>query len=340
MIKVSIIVPVYNSELYLERCLKSITNQTLTEIEIILVDDASTDKSPKICDEWSKKDSRIQVVHKTINEGLGMARNTGLKYASGEYFTFVDSDDFVEIETYSIAYEKAIENDIDFCYFQFKRFPGKDKYRKMVKECIFRGREEIKYFQLELLGPLPNEKIDSRFGMSVCMGIFRRKLVMDTGILFESEREFASEDMIFHLQVLPYVNSVCILPLYLYNYYVNPHSISTSYSVDKRLRLLNLLRKEKKILDSQFVFSEYKCHYFTEQVRILRVLMKYESRSNTSLVEKHDQIDKILSDKLFVDLFNDDVIKEYRLFIRILLLLMKYKAICIIIFLYGFNKKP
>ena len=87
--KVSVIVPIYNVEKYLERCLYSLVNQSLQEIEIILIDDGSTDNSPLICDQYAKQDARIKVVHKQ-NQGLGMARNTGLELASGEYVVFID----------------------------------------------------------------------------------------------------------------------------------------------------------------------------------------------------------------------------------------------------------
>ena len=93
-IKVSIIVPVYNVENYLEQCLDSILNQSLKEIEVILVNDGSTDRSGAICDDYSKKDKRIKVFH-TKNRGLSAARNKGLELASGEYIGFVDSDDYI-----------------------------------------------------------------------------------------------------------------------------------------------------------------------------------------------------------------------------------------------------
>ena len=92
--KISIIIPVYNVEKYLKRCVESLTNQTLKDIEIILVDDESTDSSPIICDELAKQDARIKVIHKK-NEGAGLSRNVALKIAEGEYIGFVDSDDFV-----------------------------------------------------------------------------------------------------------------------------------------------------------------------------------------------------------------------------------------------------
>ena len=97
-VKVSIVVPVYNVEKYLDRCIESIVNQTYKNLEIILVDDGSTDSCPQMCDEWGLKDSRIKVVHKE-NAGLGMARNTGIDNALGEYIFFFGSDDYVDVTT-------------------------------------------------------------------------------------------------------------------------------------------------------------------------------------------------------------------------------------------------
>ena len=93
----SIVVPVYNTEKYLKQCVDSLTSQTLNEIEIILVDDGSTDGSGAICDEYAAKDSRIKVIHKE-NGGLGFARNSGLEMAQGEFVGFVDSDDWVDLD--------------------------------------------------------------------------------------------------------------------------------------------------------------------------------------------------------------------------------------------------
>ena len=92
---ISIIVPVYKVEKYIDRCVESIINQTYKNIEIILVDDGSPDNCPKICDEWAKKDKRIRVIHKE-NRGVSSARNVGIDVAKGKYIGFVDSDDYIE----------------------------------------------------------------------------------------------------------------------------------------------------------------------------------------------------------------------------------------------------
>ena len=95
---ISVVLPVYHTERYLDRCVTSVVNQTYSNLEIILVDDGSPDRCPQMCDEWAKKDSRIRVVHKQ-NAGLGMARNSGIEAATGEYICFFDSDDYVALDT-------------------------------------------------------------------------------------------------------------------------------------------------------------------------------------------------------------------------------------------------
>ena len=141
---ISVIVPIYNSEKYLKRCISSIVNQTYNNLEIILVDDGSTDKSASICDEYANKDLRVIVIHKE-NGGLSSARNAGLKAASGELIGFVDSDDYIE-ET---MYEKLKENmdkygsDISVCQF-YKSFRYMDDLVDgLDKEEVYDGKDKF-----------------------------------------------------------------------------------------------------------------------------------------------------------------------------------------------------
>ena len=109
--KVSVIVPIYNVEHYFMRCIESLIHQSLKDIEIIFVDDESPDNCPKICDEYAKEYANIKVIHKK-NQGLGMARNSGLEIATGEYVAFLDSDDFVDTAMYEALYRKAKDKEI------------------------------------------------------------------------------------------------------------------------------------------------------------------------------------------------------------------------------------
>ena len=122
---ISIIVPVYNAELYLDRCINSVLNQTYKEFELILIDDGSTDSSLSICYDYASKDSRIVVLSKK-NEGAGLARNEGLKIAKGDYIGFVDSDDYISPDMYREMYRKAIENDADIVQCGYLKVDEKD----------------------------------------------------------------------------------------------------------------------------------------------------------------------------------------------------------------------
>ena len=110
---ISVIVPIYNVAPYLHECIDSIINQTYKNLEIILVDDGSSDGSEKICDEYAKNDNRIIVIHQQ-NKGLVCARKAGLKIATGEYIAYVDGDDWIEIQMYEYLLNKILEMDADF----------------------------------------------------------------------------------------------------------------------------------------------------------------------------------------------------------------------------------
>lgn len=120
MDKISVIIPVYNVEQYIRKCLDSVINQTYKNLEILLIDDGSTDSSGKICDEYAAFDSRIKVFHK-INDGSSSARNTGLKYITGKYLGFVDSDDWIEPEMFEVLYKALIDNNVTLSSVSFTK---------------------------------------------------------------------------------------------------------------------------------------------------------------------------------------------------------------------------
>jgi glycosyltransferase involved in cell wall biosynthesis len=140
---ISIIVPVYNVEKYLSKCLDSIVNQTYKNLEIILIDDGSTDNSGDICDEYANKDNRIKVIHKS-NGGISDARNKGLDIAKGEYIGFVDSDDYIAEDMYEYLYNFVIENDLDVAMCaSCNVYQGKIIYHKNFESIILDKKEKI-----------------------------------------------------------------------------------------------------------------------------------------------------------------------------------------------------
>ena len=117
--KLSIIIPIYNSEKYLDECINSILSQEFQDFELILVDDGSSDRSPLICDKYSKQDTRISVIH-TKNGGVSKARNHGIERSTGIYIAFVDADDMVNPRMYSTLYNKAIQTNSDLILCGYK----------------------------------------------------------------------------------------------------------------------------------------------------------------------------------------------------------------------------
>lgn len=240
-IKVSIVVPVYNVESYLDRCLTSLTNQTLKEIEIILVDDESPDNSLKICNQWAEKDKRIKVIHKK-NEGLGLTRNAGMRVAQGEYVAFVDSDDFVEVDMFKQLYEECQKHKLDCIYSEFNvdEYPG---FRVVLRpEKLYNGKEEVEQLRLDIVGSEPSFISGVKYHCSSCKGLYSRSLIKENNIFFNSERVYISEDLLFNLDFLHFANRVKIVPMQFYHYCLNGSSITHSYRPDKFKKLVFMLQ--------------------------------------------------------------------------------------------------
>lgn len=258
--KVSIIVPVYNVERYLDRCIISLQEQSLHDIEIILVDDGSPDACPRICDNYKGKDSRIKVIHKN-NEGLGYARNSGMEIANSEFIAFLDSDDFVEKDMYEKLYFATKQNNAEVCLCGFNRMTtiGK-KYKCHLPfyNQLFKYEEiYIKIF-LNLLGSKPDYQNDIVINASSCFGIYSTNLINKNNIRFFSERKYISEDLIFNLEVFKKVKRACVLNECLYTYCENRHSLTQTYKVDRYEQLVILDEKLQSLVENDEFYKEAK----------------------------------------------------------------------------------
>ena len=255
--KVSIVVPVYNTEKYLIRCMDSITKQTLKDIEIIIIDDGSKEECAVLCDKISKTDSRIKVVHKE-NGGLGFARNTGVEAATGEYIGFVDSDDYIEQIMYETLYNTAKKYNADLClsgicFVGGNMFSesGTDSRKVYFEEETVFKKEDVKNLLLGVVGALPHEPDDSRYGVSVCKNIFKTSVLREKEIRFMSEREILSEDTLFMVDYIKSSECAVGVPGAYYCYCRNEDSLSKAYKKDrfeKSIVFLDVL--EKQIADT------------------------------------------------------------------------------------------
>jgi glycosyltransferase involved in cell wall biosynthesis len=226
---VTVIVPIYNVEEYLNRCVDSIVNQTYKNLEIILVDDGSPDNCPVMCDEWAKKDSRIRVIHKE-NAGLGMARNTGIENASGEYICFFDSDDYVDISIIEKCVLSAQAHNSDAII--YGRCEVYDDGR--IEKKDIRSPKEV-FTSTEVAGELLPAMFtyDMGFGVSAWGKMFSLKTIRESSLKFVSEREIISEDSYFALEFFSHASVVSIVKENLYFYYKRGNSLSRSFKADR-----------------------------------------------------------------------------------------------------------
>lgn len=233
---VTVVLPIYNVEKYLDECIGSIVGQTYSDLEIILIDDGSTDSSPRICDDWAERDSRIRVVHKE-NQGQGIARNVGIEMSNGEYICFFDSDDYIELSAIEKLYALASNEKSDIVVFGLNSvdqertllatFPPK------VAKKTYSGEEVLNDFFPEFLAPDPNGDGSRSFYMSSCLLMYSTELIKRANWKYVSEREIISEDVYSLIALFKYVNKVSILPEALYNYRQNDASFSHVYRADR-----------------------------------------------------------------------------------------------------------
>jgi len=298
---ISIIIPVYNVELYLEKCLNSVINQSYKNIEIILINDGSTDNSGKICDEFKEKDNRIKVLHKE-NEGQAIARNKGIDLSNGEYIMFIDSDDFIELNMVEILYNNLInsKSDIVCC----ARIIEKNQKSRLVnnKGTFFMDSKQ----GIERL--IFQEQVDS----SPCDKIYKKELFktlrFPEGVVYEDlgliYKLFDKADKIMHIEDA----------LYHYNIHENSTMTTNIKKFNKKsLDELKIKEEMKEFISNKYPELKNKIealYYMT----LIDILIKcYESNydekiykklndevlKNSKIISKNKQINRLSKIKLF-----------------------------------------
>ncbi|MBE5739082.1 MAG: glycosyltransferase [Clostridiales bacterium] len=218
---ISVIVPVYKVERFLDRCVESLVGQTYKDLEIILVDDGSPDNSGRLCDEWVKKDNRIKVIHKA-NAGVSEARNSGLEIATGEFIAFLDSDDYLEPTAYEVAMSKMTE-DCDAVIFGFNQVGSEtDISKHYLSDNIYDSANIENFVREACLNGLFNFVGIKIYRSSVCKGIRFRK-----GLQF-------GEDFLYNAEVIKKCKKIVTLSDCLHNYiiYQNETSLSKIAKID------------------------------------------------------------------------------------------------------------
>lgn len=236
---ISVIVPIYNVEKYLDRCVESIINQTYKNLEIILVDDGSPDNCPKLCDEYAQKDNRIKAVHKE-NGGMSDARNAGMAVASGEFICFVDSDDYIELNMLSDLYDCIVSDNSDVASGGANWVDESDNViRKdcVEQHCVLNDKEAM----IELLH-------DRKLKQYVWNKLYKTSIIKN--IPFKKGRYH--EDVFWLHQMVGGAKRISILPNMYYNYLQRPNSVmSVGYS-EKRLDALDAYAERSRYIKEKY----------------------------------------------------------------------------------------
>lgn len=247
---VSVVIPIYNVEKYLKKCIDSILNQSFKDFEIILVNDGSTDRSLRICNEYEKKDCRIILINKK-NGGLSSARNAGLNVAKGKYISFIDPDDCINENYFNILVEKGEKNNCDIIVSGYKTVPNNKNVIPTYKlNTVLKGKEFI----------LSSDNVHSKNELCfVWRYLYRLKLIKQNKILF-NENIFIGEDVVFNLEALVNSNRVMAVSDILYYYTIDnstslmrskikknlEESLIEQYSIRNDLSIRYELLKNKK----------------------------------------------------------------------------------------------
>lgn len=270
---ISIIVPIYKVEKYLDRCINSILNQTFKDFELILVDDGSPDRCGDICEKYAKKDKRIKVIHKE-NGGLSDARNVGLDIATGKFIGFIDSDDFIHKDMYMVLYDAIIKSKSDISQCKFKYFSKEDELNKNI---INDGKYEI-YNNINAI----EEIIDNKnLNTNVWNKLYKRELFND--IRFPKgkihEDEFVTYKVFYRAKTVSYVNKE------LYYYFSNDTGIMKNLNINSKFDWIEAIEERNEFLLSikeKSLFNKSNSYLFFNLIKIRYNIKKSEELKNKS----------------------------------------------------------
>lgn len=309
---VSVVLPIYGVEKYLDRCITSIVNQTYSNLEIILVDDGSPDNCPQMCEEWAKKDSRIKVIHKE-NAGLGMARNTGIENATGEYICFFDSDDYVAFDTVEKAYMLAKKEFSDIVIFGLFTVDSKGAVIKsfvpQTDKVTYTGDEVRDAFLPDLIAEGANSPRQN-LRMSAWACLYSLDMIHKSGWRFISEREIISEDVFSLLCLYKYVSSVSVLCEALYYYCENGTSLTHTYRTDRFEKICHFhetsVKKSRELRYSEEVVSRLQEPFISFVIAAMKMIVQ----SDCSELEKKQEIRRIITGPYLTGFQWDDILKS------------------------------
>ena len=332
---ISVIVPVYNAEKYLLRCVDSIRNQTYTNLEIILVDDGSPDDCPRMCDEFSMQDPRVKVIHKQ-NAGQGLARNDGLDIATGVYVTFVDSDDWISFDHVENLYNALKEYDCDVALGNHTRVDADGaKISRILPltEGVYEGERIIRELLLPLIGATEQDTYDILINSSVSMNLYRMDRIKHNHLRFISERYAVAEDFFFNVDFFHHATKIVYTKEKGYFYFKNTESTCEKYNPKRFERTLNyytVIRQRVKLYGLEDMVEHRIERSF---IMKLRVAIRHVVLSDLSHKEKLRQIQEILGHDIVKAVLRSYPIQTYNRSMRLLVNSMRKEKVRNVYFL-------
>ncbi|MEO2075951.1 MAG: glycosyltransferase [Bacillus sp. (in: firmicutes)] len=294
MVKVSVIIPLYNVENYIEKCVDSVLSQSLKNIEVILVDDGSPDNCGLIAEKYSKVDNRVKVIHKE-NGGLSSARNAGLDIAIGEYIAFVDSDDWIEADMLETMYQSAKINDSDISICNYNKV-----YETHVEPHFLKIDDEV--IDIKRLG------IQEYFyqyyfnyihGHEAWNKLYKRKIIIENSIRFENNAEIFAEDLLFNLYFIVHSTIITSSKKSFYNYLQRTGSIMQSPNPNLINQFVNLIEKFVIYIRIYRLEKELKDIYPMIFFNLMSSSMYAYIRSGVSYLELKSFIKKVYSFSMY-----------------------------------------
>ena len=295
---VTVVVPVYNTKDFLDQCISSIVNQTFSNLELLLIDDGSTDGSSTICDEWAIKDKRIRVIHKK-NEGAGATRNKGIKAAKGDYLLFVDSDDYIDLHLIEkcIDISKGASNCIVSYGVEYIDEKGNNLFEKIAvtEKELYEGRDITEEYLPNMIFSPEKQRVNLE--ITACMAHFySMDVIKGSNWIFESEKKYYSEDLYSILKLFNYLDTVFVIKEALYKY----RQVSGSLSNSERLldyKSIRLFYDQCKALCLSNHYPKVVLDRISEPyLSFTIVCLKANMNIKTSIIKRYKEILAILED--------------------------------------------
>ena len=342
---VSVVVPVYNAARTLEKCVDSLTSQTFDDVEILLINNGSTDNSLDVCKEIAGKDSRIKVID-ISEKGVSAARNRGIELATGEFVTFVDADDWIDPDVCKLFADLNAKHNYDlFCYSAQYHKKGKTTtthlFGKDIELLSQNQKEELQIKVFAPQAPIFSYKMNTRFAGSACGKFYKREILQKNNLRFATET-IISEDVFFNTLSLDYFHRIGYTKRYFYHYEQSDGSAQNKYrpNSDKYFlfvieKIQEWLRKTKK---NQHFIDAANCLFVHYIFGILKEGLFHKDNQSRNH-QKKEMFCQLVSNTLFLKALRNANLRYFSLSERILLLLLKRrKYVLVMAAMNAYNK--